>query len=262
MRALGVGALVALLFAGSPVVAAERSDPTANMTFQKDPLPPFERSKTYLVFGEKVRDGCSYTYPEFVVPADVDHWQVRDVGIDPKRCIKLVEEGIPTVEETKVGDASASLFIGAQTASPSGGATAAASSVASGYSTAWTEDAAGWHVSEDKTWISWAYNATCVTSGSSSGEWTWIAGTGWGIVSGTYGGTNNLSCSRFYADTWSTMKNNSFFLCPWATFYTYYYHVRAYGWNNGTITGARSTQVVTDGICLPLWSHYDVKKTG
>ena len=258
------GAVLLTLFSGG---LAEAKGPVADQPefiFQDVKLAPFEDSKTYIVVGERVPDGCAYTYPDFTVPADVDRWQIRDVGIDPKRCMKLVEEGVPTVEEVSDADSSLTQVIDASSSLPIGSSQApsAVTSVASGFAHAWYEDLPGWDVTSDKTWISWTYNGSCATAGSSSAEWSWIAGTGWRLVSGTNGGTHSLTCSRYFADTWATMTNTDFPLCPWATFFTYYYHVRAYGWYNGTLTGSRSDYLVTDGLCLPLFEHFEYIKTG
>jgi hypothetical protein len=249
---LGTALLVTLLFS-APVAAAR-----VHFLYQDTQLAPFQRAITYVVNGKRTPTGCTYTYPDFVIPADVDRWQVRDVGIDPEQCVKLVEEGVPTIETALEGDSAASLPIGD---SDSGAAMVGTASifVASGYARAWFEDLPGWDVTSDKTYISWTYNGSCATAGSASGEWSWIAGTGWQLVSGSNGGTANLTCSRYFADTWSTMKNSAF--CPWTTIWTYYYHVRIYGWYNGTVTGSRSDST-TGGLCLPLWEHFEVKKTG
>jgi hypothetical protein len=235
----------------------------AEFMFQDEPPAPFERSTTYVVVGERTKEGCAFTYPEFRMPPDVDRWQVRDLGIDPERCLKLVEEGLPTENDPIEGpQASVSMDAPIEAADVTSGASASVAGVASGYSRAWTEDAAGWDVSVDTTYISWTYSSPCVTSGSASAGWSWIYGTGWRLVGGSNGVTANRTCSRLFADSWSTMTNSDFFLCPWATFYTYYYHVRAYGWPNGSMTGSRSTQIVADGLCLPLWAHFEAKKTG
>jgi hypothetical protein len=173
----------------------------AEFIFQDAAPAPFEQSTTYVVVGERTKEsGCAYTYPEFRMPADVERWQVRDLGIDPERCLKLVEEGMPTDEDPLTGvDASISEDVASSDGEPSAAAAvgdAAVASVASGYSRAWTEDVAGWDVSVDTTWISFTYSGSCVTGGNASASWSWIAGTGWRLVSGSNGVTANRTCGR------------------------------------------------------------------
>lgn len=108
--------------------------------FQDEPPAPFERSTTYVVVGERTKEGCAFTYPEFRMPPDVDRWQVRDLGIDPERCLKLVEEGLPTEDDPLEGlDASVSDDLGGA----SGGQMLAATTPASGYAHAWFENVLG-----------------------------------------------------------------------------------------------------------------------
>ena len=133
----------------------------------------------------------------------------------------------------------------------------AVTSTASGYNWTWWEDVVGLKVNQDRTNISWAYNGSCASSGSTSGEWSWNYGSGWQIVS--YGGSEYESCSYYRGTTYSTFKNTSF-CWPLPTVYTYYYYyyVRTYGYPSGSIGGMRSTDSIDE--CLPLWMHYQVRK--
>lgn len=244
--------LVAILLLGATPASA--AGPTY---LRQDQRPsPLGGSHLYQLSGTKTTDGgCSYPFPDLKVPAGVNRWEVRTVGIDPGSCRIEVEEGTPS-------DADLALPVPALTQSgPSrasnAGAVAAATSVASGYTSAWYEDAAGIHVTQDTTYISWAYNGSCVSSGSSSGGWSWDSL--FTLVS--YGGTNAYSgCSYFMGDTWSTMKTISL-PCPWTKVWTYYYHIRAYGWRDGTFGASHSDNWAQNGCPLPLWAHWAYAKT-
>lgn len=129
---------------------------------------------------------------------------------------------------------------------------------------AWYEDLAGLHVSSDTTFISFAYNGSCTTSGSASVEWAFATGTGWHIVSGTNGGTANLSCARFFADSWASIQTSSFPVCPFTTITTNFTHVKVHGSPTGGVTGSRvDSEVRSNLLCpFPLFEHFEVKKTG
>ncbi len=124
-----------------------------------------------------------------------------------------------------------------------------ATSTASSYNWTWREDILGIKMTQDRTNISWSYNGSCSLVGSTSGQWTWATGTGWQIVSNS--GNELESCADYRGETKSTFKN-SWFCAPLPTVYTYYYYVRAYGQENGSITGSRRVH--------PVWMHYSVQK--
>lgn len=250
-------ALTAVLAWASTGAIATAAD---EWPYRRAELAPFDQSIIYVVTGEQTKAGCTYEYPDFKVPADVDWWQVRDIALDPERCRKLVEEGVPTVD-TAPASASDMASTSAVISSAGGaeGSGFATTSVASGYARAWYTDLPGYEVTSDTTYISWTYNGTCTQSGNASANWSWRAGTGWSLISGSNGGTANRTCSRYFADSWATMKNSAF--CPWTTVYTYYYHVRIYGWYNGTVTGSRS-DATSGGLCLPLFENFDYRRTG
>jgi len=225
---------------------------------------PFQQSKVYTVAGRRTSEGCVYADEALDVPAGVDRWQIRDLAIDPKRCIKLVEEGIPTEDELPAdGYSSLVQSIAAEPDKTGAEGGVGIASVASGYAHAWFVDGPGYMVTSDTTYISWIYSGGCVTSGNASVGWEWRSGTGWRLVSGSNGATANQTCSRYFAVSWATMTNSSFVLCPWATFKTYYYHVRAYGWSDGHGTGSRTTYLVEDDSCpLHLYGRFEWVQTG
>lgn len=139
-----VGAVLLWTFTGGLAQAKGPTSDGPEVIFQDAQLAPFDRSTTYVLEGKPTPDGCAYTYPDFTVPADVDRWQIRDLGIDPKRCIKLVEEGVPTVDEVSEADASVTAVIDTS-AAPSAESTdgTAAVTPASGYAHAWFENFLG-----------------------------------------------------------------------------------------------------------------------
>jgi hypothetical protein len=243
-----------------PAVAGQ---PTVRYTTQTVKLAPFEQSRTFTLKGRSTSAGCAFSYPDVTVPAGSDRWQVRDIGIDLSTCTKLVEEGVPTVSSADSDPAltTVSSSVGNQTkpASP-----AAITSVGAGHAHAWYEDVAGLTVSSDTTFISFGYNGSCATSGSASVEWVFAVGTGWHIVTGTNGGTSNLTCARFFADTWASIRTSSFPACPFTTITTTFSHVRVQGSATGAVTGSRvDSEVRSNLLCpFPLFEHFEVKKTG
>ena len=96
-----------------------------------------------------------------------------------------------------------------------------------------------------------------MSGGGASGQWTWNSL--FTLVS--YGGTSSYGgCSYFLGDTWSTMKTISL-PCPWTHVWTYYNHVRTYGWRDGTISANRDDSWNQGGCPLPLWEHWSYAKT-
>lgn len=228
---------------------------TDQFVFQNVTPAPLADSSTFIVHGRKTAAGdCIYAYPQTRIPMNVARWEVRDLGIDLTNCTKLVEEGIPSVASP--GTAATAILA---TVGPSSLlAPLTASSVASGYTSAWIEDVAGIHVTQDTTYISWSYSGTCVSGGSASGQWSWDSL--FTLVSN--GGTSSYNgCYYFLGDTWSTMKTISL-PCPWTTVWTYYNHVRTFGWKDGSVTANRDDSFNTNGCPLPLWEHWTYAKTG
>ncbi len=256
LRAAAVAAAVAIT-AALPAMTLAAKPAADGYVYQRTELAALGDARSYVLQGTKVADGrCHYDYPEVRVPAGASAWEVRDVAIDPVRCKKIVEEGVPAEPDLKLTDGDKRIT---EAIPETNGATAAGgeavTSTASGYNWTWWEDVLGIKVNQDRTNISWAYNGSCSSSGSTSGEWTWAYGTGWEIVS--YGGSEYESCSYYRGTTYSTFKNASF-CWPLPTVYTYYYYVRAYGYPSGSIGGTRSTDSVDE--CAPLWMHYQVRK--
>lgn len=253
MRRLSVVMVAAVLMLAAPTSSAAAG---YHFTYQDKAPAPFLQSRTYVVRGAvDSSGGCTYTYPSLRAPAGAPRWEVRTLGIDPERCAMLVEEGVPREVEVPSNEGMLSTSVGA----PGGASPAAAtSSVASGYTSAWFEDVAGIHVTQDTTYISWNYTGSCVSGGSSSGQWSWDSL--FTLVSN--GGTNSYNgCSWFMGDTWSSMKTISL-PCPWTSVWTYYYHIRTYGWKDGSVTASYSDNWAQNGCPLPLWPHWGWAKTG
>ena len=104
-------------------------------------------------------------------------------------------------------------------------------------------------MTSDTTYLTWAYNGSCVVDGGAAGDWAWSS-VFYSHVS--HGGTANRTCSRQFGDTWGTFRANLNPSC-----YHYYYHVRAYGWYNGNFTANRSDSA----NCGPIWEHFDYRRT-
>jgi hypothetical protein len=245
-----------MLAAVVPASIADAASPGSGFIFQRNKPAAFESSHTFQLRGTRNADGsCHYDYPTLSVPAGQTVWEARDIAIDPVKCIKLLEEGRPTATTADVaGDGK--LTANADQAGVSSIAALATSGVASGYHWVWWEDVLGIKLTQDKTYISWNYDGHCAGSGSTSGEWTWSTGLHWEIVS--YSANEYESCSYYRGESKSKFRD-SWFCAPLPTVYTYYYSVRAFGYEDGTIYGTRSTDSVDE--CAPLWMHYQIKKT-
>ncbi len=240
MKRTILSAVAGIALALSSVAPATAAEP--HLVYQQVKLSPFINSRTYVLTGRPSATGCTYAYPAIEIPDGIDHWQVRDVAVDPDECVKLVEEGVPTAAESPgAAMASTTLPLGAE------GQAATAATAASGYAHAWFENVFGQSLTSDTTYLTWAYSGGCVTSSSSYGDWSWNYGYGWGLVSNN--GSRSQSCAQVTATTWSTFRNGS---C-----YEYYYSVTAVGKSNGGFTGSRSDSAT----CGPIWEHFDYQKT-
>lgn len=240
-------------------LAAAKPEATGDYVFQERAPKALKDAKKSVLQGRRNADGsCHYDYPEITAVSREAAIEVRDLGIDHGRCRKLIEQGISTEEPGPAGegeDRVTATFDDPGATLDSSGAALAATSTASGYNWTWWEDILGIKMTQDRTNISWSFNGSCALTGSTSGEWSWATGTGWQIVS--YSGSEYEICSYYRGTTVSTFKN-SWFCAPLPTVYTYYYYVRAFGQENGTITGTRSTDSVDE--CAPFWMHYQVRK--
>lgn len=249
--------VVFLVSLAQPVLAAD-PESLDGYVFQERALRPLKDAHQSVLVGKRNRDGsCHYDYPEITVSESGVIIEVRDVGIDANRCRKIIEQGVSTESWTGPGDGEAQDITNVDDGPPPNGGSGAMAitSTASGYNWTWWEDVLGIKMTQDKTHISWSYNGSCALSGSTSGEWIWAYGTGWQIVSNS--ANEQEACSAYRGESKSTFKN-SWFCSPLPTVYTYYYYVRAYGQENGSITGTRSTDSVNE--CAPFWMHYSVKK--
>lgn len=243
---------IAILTAGVWVLCLNGSalagGQSASYTFQTQSLAPLGQSRTFEVTGGITPTGCTFQATQVRLPAGVDRWEVRDLGIDLRRCMKLVEEGVPPV----IDDASPDLATeksALDSVSAAAGPTALATLVThSGYASARFENIFGQTLAKDTTRITWGISGSCVTAGNASGEWTWNTV---GYSLSFKGGGSDYSCSREHGYTWSTFQNNA------SNCSIVFSYVHAYGWNDGTISGSRTDSAT----CVPLWEHFDVVRT-
>jgi hypothetical protein len=248
-----IGFVVALLasLCGPGTAAAD-----SGFLYQTDRPAPLANGRTYDLVGVRTPSGCSYSYPALHVQRDQTRWEVRAVGLDLAGCRMQIEEGVPNESDLVIP--APKLEEKVQPSQAVISPLLATSSVASGWTSAWFEDGAGIHVTQDTTYISWSYSGSCVSGGSASGQWTWDSL--FTLVS--HGGTNSYSgCSYFLGDTWSTMKTISL-PCPWTTVWTYYYHVRSYGWKDGSFGANYDSNWAQNNCVFPLWPHWSYAKTG
>jgi hypothetical protein len=246
--------LFGLLVSMAPIVPAQAASPADDYLRQDGLLIPLANSSTFVLVGTSTKSGCRYPVPEIRLAAGQTRWEIRAIGVDAANCRMLMEQGVPPDEELMQSGNSVVAAVGQADGTKVAGAVAL-TSVASGYATAWFEDVAHLHVTEDRTNIAWQYTGSCISSGSATGQWSWDSL--FTLVS--HGGTSSYNaCRYFLGDTWSTMKSG---LCPWTTVWTYYYHVRAYGWNDGSF-GGNYDDLLVDNNCAPLFPKFAANKTG
>lgn len=255
-----IGALLTALvltLGFAPQVTAGNPNQTGDYVYQERTPKPLKNAKRSVLQGTRNADGsCHYEYPETSVAAAGGVIEVRDIGIDAKKCRKLIEQGEPSELPGEPGEGEERITDTIDdSASTESALTLAATSTASGYNWTWWEDVLGIKMTQVRTNISWSYNGSCAQTGSTSGEYYWAYGTGWSIVS--YSGSEYETCSYYRGQSVATYKNTSF-CWPLPTVYTYYYHVRAFGQENGSITATRSTDSKDE--CAPFWMHYQVRK--
>jgi hypothetical protein len=243
-------ASMSLILPGGTSAAGPSTTSAPSFIYQRVTLAQFSRSHVYVLNGDLVDGVCTYGNPQISVPRDVTRWEMRVIGIDQTACAELIEEGVPPASiGPGMAPNSLSVQVGVVTSAP-----LASTSVASGYTSAWYEDVAGLHISQDTTYISWGYNGSCASGISASGQWSWNSF----MTLVSHGGTSYQYCSYGLGDTWSSMKGGP---CPWTTAWTYYNHVRTYGWYNGSVTASVAESYV-QGTCFPLWPHWSYAKTG
>lgn len=247
MRRLTAAVLIAVSMAVPSTGVDAATEP--QFVFQAAELPAFEDPTVYQLRGRRNAAGdCQYTYPQPRMPGTAERWAVRDLGIDDRRCIKLVEEGSPPGDASLApADEGVATDVATLATSPTIQEFAATATVSSGYHKVWFENIAGQLLTGDTTYLTWSWNGSCATSGSTYGGWDYNYAYGWGLIG--KGGTNALTCSRYTGETWSTFGNGS---CR-----HWYSYVRAFGAWNGGFTGSKSAS----SNCGPVWLHADIKKT-
>lgn len=217
--------------------------------------PPLRQAHTFTVTGQRVKGGCLYQYAEMRSPTGVPAWEVRDIAVDMARCVKIVEQGVPTVFTQRIADSMISRRIGlnGKSSKSPGLARPALANRYSGYTQVWWEDGAGWMLTQDRPDVTWDFDYGCALGGSTDGQWWWQAGTGWRLDSS--GGSNTTYCYYHKGETWSSMSNSGF--CPGGAIVRNDYHyVRFNGYYNGTWDGDQSSAVMNE--CLPLYRWWRV----
>jgi hypothetical protein len=228
--------------------------------FRQDELPPLQDAQTTLIQGKPVTGGCEWpSESDRVELAAGETWEIRDIAVDLTACRKIRESGTPTVmRDPPPVDASTSMALPNGGRHPAGANSAQeVSPAATGFRyvihRAWWSDAPGFTLNYDETRSSWVWEVGgCVLDGNGYGDWGWLSGTGWRIIS--YGGSTNRTCSRFYAVTYSHFRNTQF--CSGVSVDTYYSYVRNYGYNTGSFVGTRSSDTYRE--CLPVFFNYQI----
>jgi hypothetical protein len=249
MRSFSFMAILALLtFSLMPPATAQAND-QPNFVFQEGTLPRLEQSHRFVISGTSIAGICEYKY-DIQVPPSWRSYEMRDVGIDPARCIKLMEYGIPTQPPPR-GDRAISKDLESTNGKVAGKGGLQAprfSTISSGYSKAWYENGFQALLTGDTTYLTWEWDGSCVLSGTAQGGWEWNSNLGWSLQS--YGGTGDGTCAREYGTT------NAYFSGLFGCYHQYSY-VKAFGWWDGLLTGDRSATA----NCGVVYFHYSVTKT-
>lgn len=257
MRRLVVLVTILSLFAQVPWAAQHASADEPVYQYQQGKRAPIEIHRTYTVVGTRAGAACAYRYPAIVTPRGFVAWEVRDVGVDTQRCVKLVVEGIPASLEaaggdTRVTETYGDVRPGTRPARGPGLQRPFAVTRKSGYTDVWWEDLAFLLLNRDKTLVIWDFDGVCATGGATTGKWEWQSGTGWYLYSN--GGSNTTYCTYHLGETYSEFRNNSF--CSPDVVFTDYYYVHFRGYSDGTAGGSYSSDTIYE--CAPVFRYVRV----
>jgi hypothetical protein len=243
--------VIFVLTAGTLVPAAQvrAEEPTYTFIDWRTDLAPLTNAKTWVLVGQPIPGGCSYSYPAGPEVIPDGGWELRSIALDPSECAKLMEEGTPTTLVQLTADkGTTSLNSGAEEAL----ALAPTSSQSAWEQVVW-RDIVGLWLNYDVSQVDWSYNGSIVTSGSTHGHWGYRWGSGWSIDS--YGNYSTWGSGSSYlrSESWSNFSN-SIFCWPLPTVYTHYYYNRVWGFPDGHATRSQSSASFNE--CLPF--HFDV----
>lgn len=213
---------------------------------QQGPRTSLSESRQYVLRGERTADGCSFTYPELVLPPGVEAIEQRDIGIDLAQCGVLVEEGIPRGEfKARIGEGSSS-----DRSSVKVDPDSSTQRWKKGYNQVWWEDAIGGMVTSAETHGRWYYNGTCSVGGNGFFGYVGYAPTGWQPVPGSDGYSQGNTCARYQAKGWAQVKNDAF--CARRVTVTYA-HVTFQGSRTGVMSASHNSY--QQDSCLPLFKR-------
>lgn len=244
--------------AAGPVPSTSADEPV--FQYQAVQKAPIQVHRTYTVTGTRVGAACAYNYPVFESPRGVEAWEVRDVAVDPVRCIKLVVEGIPTTLESPLAERSLTAQVGTSGLAPRtqrgpGHQRPQIATRSSGFTDIWWEDVVGALLNGDRTLVTWDWNGTCALGGATDGYWRWRDSTGWYLYKN--GGSQDTACDRHQGSTYSEFRNGSF--CRPDVVITEYYYVQFRGYFDGTYGGSSSSDTLYE--CAPVYRYGRVVKT-
>lgn len=213
-------------------------------------LEPLKDAKTWVLEGEKLAGGgCSYAYSWADGPIPESGYAIRSIALDPDRCLKLMEEGVPTAFEGTEPDDDVSVSSETGGRLPRSGAAAlAAVQTRWAWQRVYWADVVNLYTTATITEISWDYDGTDVLSGTVDGTFQWRSGTGWVKVASSTT-PYKPSWAYFRGQTAATYSNNSFCF-PLPKVWNYYYYNRVWGHPDGHATRAQSSDSVDE--CVPL----------
>jgi hypothetical protein len=200
-----------------------------------------------VIQGRRTDAGCEYpAESEVVVVPEGGAWEARDIAVNPGRCLKLRESGVPATRSFPLGDQ-----VVVESFGDTGFGAASASGSRSLQHIVMWRDLPGFLLHSDRTDITWTWSGGCVTSGSGQAYFTWLTLTGWSKVSS--GSSGNRTCTRYFGTSNSHFRNTA--VCGHQVDSRYFY-VQAYGYSDGSAAAYRSTDTYNE--CLPLFMSYFV----
>lgn len=249
----GLAAVTTMLLLVAGLVGGPASASAADPSWQytRTGLAPLTNARQWVLVGTKQSSGaCRYQYPSGEAAVPASGWTLRTIAIDMIGCRKLFEEGVPTSFSTDAGDGSAQALV----AGPAAASSMAAVSTKSAWQRVIWRDLAGLLTTAVMVEITWNYNGSTVSAGSTRGAWQFNTATRWQLTAHTLTDLYGSGSSYYRGQSTATFYNN-YFCAPLPAVHTYYYYVRMWGHPNGTSTRDQSSDSVDE--CLPL--HVDIE---
>lgn len=240
-----VGLLLTL--ASGPAFAAGFDDSPSIATYSYD----YDLADAHmlLIEGSRNKDGsCTFTGPLLELKPDEFAVEARRTVTDFSSCTQHFEIGVPPADKIDQtpppggGHFSESFSVAAKTTSGRPTMVQATSGSTVAYYEVLWRDFAFLTTSRTRSYLSWNWNGTCVTSSSAWGDYYWKWASGWSLISSS--GYKTEYCQYHQSMVDYANYRNTFFCNP-TIVNTYVDDVRTRGFYNGALTGQKlSTSTV------------------